>query len=127
MTFCEAIARMEGWLISTSRCRRNHNPGNIRTGTFTKKHGAIGSDGSFAIFRNDQDGFNALSELLEANYSGDTIQEAINRYAPPIENQTNIYIQDVCTWTGLNSTTILTATLLNPPILGAKNAASKLV
>lgn len=117
LTLCEAIARQEGWLISTSRARRNHNPGNIRAGYFASNHGAVGSDGSFAIFKNDQDGFNAMSELLEGFYHGDTVAQALARYAPPSENNTPRYITDVCEWTGLTPSTLLTSYILAPPNL----------
>jgi hypothetical protein len=117
ITLCEAIARMEGWLVSSSRCRRNHNPGNIRYGNFARLHGAVGTDGAFAIFDNDQDGFNAMSELLEAFYQGDTLRKAIERYAPTSENNTNLYIDNLTHWTGLTEDSILTQDLLNPPNL----------
>lgn len=120
-TFCEAISRMEGWLISSSRCRRNHNPGNIRYGNFARKHGAIATDGSFAIFKSDADGFVAMSELLEASYAGDTVAQAIGRYAPSSENNTPQYISDVCEWTGLSPSSILTQALLAPPNNGETN------
>jgi len=116
-TFCEAIARMEGWLVTTSRCRRNHNPGNIRYGSFARRNGAIATDGSFAIFKSDQDGFNAMSELLEAYYAGETVEQAIMKYAPPSENNTGNYINNICEWTGLTPQTVLTKTILNPPKL----------
>jgi hypothetical protein len=108
-TLCEAIARMEGWLVETSRCRRNHNPGNIRYGSFARRHGAIATDGSFAIFKSDQDGFNAMSELLEAHYLGET--------------NTGNYINNICEWSGLLPQTVLTKTMLNPPKLGGINGS----
>ena len=123
MTFCEAIARQEGWLVATSRARRNHNPGNIRAGYFANNHGAFGSDGAFAIFRTDQDGFNAMSELLEGWYHGDTVQQALTRYAPPSENNTPRYVADVCEWTGLTPTSLLTAYILAPPKLPPQSVA----
>lgn len=119
MTFCEAIARQEGWLQSTSRCRRNHNPGNIRYGRFAQSHGATGSDGAFAIFPDDQTGFSAMSALLEAAYTGLTVSQAIAKWAPPTENNTAQYVTDVSEWTGLPSDTELTADLLAPPQLEA--------
>lgn len=115
MTFLEAIARQEGWLVSNSRARRNHNPGNIRYGRFARLHGAIGTDGAFAIFPSDTSGFNAMSILLEGFYVGDTLEKALLRYAPPTENNTPRYIADVCEWTRLKPSSILTADILKPP------------
>lgn len=117
-TFCEAIARMEGWLVKNSRARRNHNPGNIRYGRFARLHGAVGTDGSFAIFPSDDAGFKAMSILLESYYLGDSVEKALQRYAPPSENNTPLYIADVCEWTGLNPDTILTAEILNSSLGG---------
>lgn len=117
VTFCEAIARQEGWLQRTSRCRRNHNPGNIRYGRFAASHGATGSDGAFAIFPDDQTGFEAMSALLEAAYTGLTVAQAIAKWAPPTENNTAQYIADVAEWTGLSSDTELTSELLAAPKL----------
>lgn len=36
--------------IGGSRAWRNNNEGNIKRGDFAERHGAIGHDGSFAIF-----------------------------------------------------------------------------
>jgi hypothetical protein len=115
ITFCEAISREEGWYVPTSRCRRNLNPGNIRYGYFALRHGATGTDGSFAIFPTAAAGFAAMSELLEGFYLGDTITQAITKWAPPTENNTPQYITNVCEWTGLAPDTILTSALLAPP------------
>lgn len=119
ITFCEAIARQEGWLISNSRCRRNHNPGNIMYGIFAQRHGATGSDsGGYSIFPSDQAGFAAMSELLEAYYAGLTVAQAIQKWAPSsVGNPTAAYIEDVCQWTGLQPSTVLTANLLAAPTL----------
>lgn len=117
---------MEGWLTPTSRCRRNHNPGNIRYGLFAHSHGAVGTDGAFAIFKDDASGFDAMSQLLEAAYQGDTISKAIYRYAPPNENNTTQYIANVCLWTGLKPDTILSNSLLSPPVTGENNGTPKL-
>lgn len=118
MTFCEAIARMEGWDAqgsSKNRCQRNDNPGDICYGKFAISHGATGTDGRFAIFPDVQTGFAAMSSLLEASYLGMTIEAAINKYAPPNENNTPRYIGNVCSWTELTPSMVLTSDLLAPP------------
>jgi hypothetical protein len=115
ITFCEAIARREGWLVPTSRCRRNHNPGNIEFGNFARAHGATHGDPRFAVFPDDKTGFEAMSALLIQGYANLTVAQAIAKWAPPIENDTESYIENVCTWTGLTQQTELTIPLLNPP------------
>jgi hypothetical protein len=120
LTFCEAIAREEGWDAngpSKNRCQRDDNPGDICYGRFAIAHGATGTDGRFAIFPDAQTGFNAMSALLEASYLGMTVSRAIYRYAPPTENDTDRYIRNVCAWTGLTPESVLTARILAPPIL----------
>jgi hypothetical protein len=120
VTFCEAIAREEGWDAagpSKNRCQRNDNPGDICYGRFAIAHGATGTDGRFAIFPDAQTGFNAMSALLEASYLGMTLTQAIYRYAPPIENDTERYIRNVCAWTRLTAGDVLTKEILAPPIL----------
>ena len=121
ITFCEARARQEGWLISNSRCRRNHNPGNIMYGAFAKRHGSTGPDSDgYSIFPSDQAGFNAMSELLEAYYIGLTVAQAIQKWAPASAgNPTASDIENTCRWTGLKENTVLTADLLAPPQLEA--------
>lgn len=102
MKLWQAIARMEGWYTKEStRCQRNHNPGNIRYGEFAVVHGATGEDDSgFAIFPDDETGMACLVALLRTPfYAGKTLQAGINAYAPPVENQTSIYLQNVCEWT----------------------------
>jgi len=76
---------------------RNNNPGNIEYGEFAKKHGAIGSDGRFAIFPSMQAGRAAKSSLIfeGKNYKDKSLTEAIARYAPPGENNTGKYQQRV--------------------------------
>jgi hypothetical protein len=75
-----------------TRAWRNNNPGNIEAGAFASAHGAIGSDGRFAIFSNRDAGHGAIVSLLGSPaYQRLTLQQAINRYAPPVENNTAAY------------------------------------
>ena len=61
---CVVDRRMESWLEHESRCKRSNNPGNIEAGRFASAHGAVGSDGRFAIFSSADAGFAALEALL---------------------------------------------------------------
>lgn len=71
---------------------RNNNPGSIQAGGFANAHGAIGSDGRFAIFPSRETGRGAIVSLLGSPaYQRLTLQQAINRYAPPVENDTAAY------------------------------------
>ena len=106
---------MEGFYITIppglpgTRCQRNHNPGNIRYSQFAINHGATDyDDDDFAIFQNDDDGWTALIALLVSHpYCDHTLEECINRYAPPVENNTSEYLQYVCVWTHSKPTDIV--------------------
>lgn len=83
---------------------RNNNPGNIKAGKFAAEMGAVGSDGTFAIFRTPEDGLNALRELMTRYKSGgtDTVSSIISKFAPPSENNTQSYIASLSKSMGVN-------------------------
>ena len=114
-TFLEAIATQEGFYVPGSRAARNNNPGNIEWGAFARNHGATGIEVTpagetprFAVFPNAESGFDAMRSLLTTAYLGLSVTQALDKWAPPIENQTSVYIADVCEWTGLTPETVLT-------------------
>ena len=79
--------------VGGSRSWRNNNPGNMEYGAFAKAHGAIGTDGRFAIFPDEATGQRARTALI---FNGDkyrnlTLTQAIERYAPSSENHTTAY------------------------------------
>ena len=87
---------------------RNNNPGNLEYGDIAKKHGAIGSDGRFAIFPSYEAGRAAKSDLIfnGENYKDLDLMGAISRYAPPtnkfgqFENDTPKYQRTVLSAVG---------------------------
>lgn len=108
VTICEAIAKMEGFGVVGGRATRNNNPGDIEFGTFAHSYGALRVETiapprtpRFAYFPTPEAGFNAMRGLLLKHYTGFTVAEMIYKYAPPVENNTEEYIKNVCTWTGL--------------------------
>jgi hypothetical protein len=115
LTLAQAIARVEGFYAqgtAPNRPQRNNNPGDIEYGDFTRKLGAVASDGRFAIFPTEAAGFAALEALLKGqHYSGLTVTQAINRYAPPNENNTAGYVARVCAWTGCAPTATIAEVL----------------
>ena len=73
---------------------RNNNPGCIRYSTKSAKMGAIGIANNFAIFPDEQTGMHAIKTLLLSDsYRNLSIIDAIHKYAPPHENNTEHYIQ----------------------------------
>jgi hypothetical protein len=115
LTLAQAIARVEGFYAQgprPNRPQRNHNPGDIEYDDFSRAHGAIGTDGRFAIFPDDATGFAALNALLQGkHYAGLTVEAAINRYAPPNENNDQSYVAEVCAWTGHEPTDLVSEVL----------------
>lgn len=86
-----------------SRAWRNNNPGNIRKGDFAVSAGAIGDDGSFAIFPDARTGMEVIVALLRSpSYRSLTLEDAIFRYAPPVENNSDKYIAFVEKETGIS-------------------------
>ena len=74
---------------------RNNNPGNIRWGEnwLGLKQDGKEQDPSFCVFTNAVYGIRALAKVL-INYKK-LYGLKISRYAPPNENQTQVYIQSV--------------------------------
>ena len=78
---------------------RNNNAGNIRKSS-TRYLGEVrpSSDKAFKQFETRGWGYRAIFVLLES-YSKrgyKTLRQMINRYAPPSENHTKIYLKYVC-------------------------------
>jgi hypothetical protein len=85
-----------------TRAWRNLNPGNIRMGSFASAHGAIGDDGEFAVFPDEASGMAAIEALLRTNsYFFLSLREAIHRYAPPVENDSDAYVDAIVRETGI--------------------------
>jgi len=93
---------------------RSNNPGNIEYGDFAISQGAIGSgavpqgrERGFAIFPTLSAGEEARRALQfeSPRYRDLTIEQAISRYAPPNENNTQAYINAVTRAAGVPSGT----------------------
>jgi hypothetical protein len=118
MTVAEAFARIEGWYQATTvpnRPQRNHNPGNLEFhSSMAAQYGATLETGvthpRFAHFPTAEAGWQALNDLLSSpRYAGLTMEQAVNRFAPPCENQTVNYLHLVCQWTGRQASDLLGA------------------
>lgn len=92
---------------------RNNNPGNLRGYKSVFGQGAIGVGGGatkdapgFAIFPDADTGWRAMVDLLSNDsYQKLTIEGAINRYAPPSENNVENYLKALEKQTGFPRTT----------------------
>lgn len=96
--------------IGLTRGMRNNNPGNIIYNKNIKWNGSVGSDGRFVKFNTMENGVRALARILlvyQKKYGINTIEGIINKWAPPIENQTDKYIDFVCKNSGIDRHTKL--------------------
>ena len=93
-------------MTKMSRGLRNNNPGNIRLGSVRYKgERAKSSDSAFRQFESLEWGYRAMFVLLHTyalKHNCHTLRSMINRYAPPIENHTEIYIRRVAYATHLS-------------------------
>jgi len=84
---------------------RNNNPGNIRRGSPWLGRSAMQSDSAFVQFDAPEYGIRALGILLR-NYQAvrglNTVRGIINRYAPPVENDTGSYVNSVANALGVS-------------------------
>lgn len=82
---------------------RNNNPGNIEAKSANMWKGADGDDGRFIKFTEVKWGIRAIAVLL-TNYQLlhklNTIEGVINRWAPPVENDTGSYVDVVAASVG---------------------------
>ncbi len=80
---------------------RNNNPGNIRLSKVVwqgQAATAAQTDPDFIVFTAPVYGLRALMKTLltyHLKYGLDTVRSVINRWAPPVENDTGSYMQDV--------------------------------
>ena len=110
-------------MAKPSRGIRNNNPGNIDYNKANAWQGQLGLElgvpkPRFARFDTPENGIRALGKLLR-NYRGkdgqprvggpgiDTVQEIINRWAPPGENDTGSYARAVSKRLGVYPTDII--------------------
>ncbi len=90
-----------------SRGLRNCNPGNIRhDGVKWQGERTPSTDTAFKQFTTLAYGYRAMLRLLQ-NYSRlhgcHTIRAMVNRWAPPVENDTRAYIATVSRLTGIDA------------------------
>jgi hypothetical protein len=78
----------------------NNNPGNLR---YVGQKGASQGEGGFARFSSPEAGYEALKAQISLDASrGHTVGSFINKYAPPVENNTSQYIGQIMQWTGID-------------------------
>lgn len=89
---------------------RNNNPGNLRYSAANNWKGQIGSNKGFAVFSNIIYGVRAFGIDLKGDIKKgkNTIEKLIYEFAPPLENNTENYINNVATASGFSRKQVLT-------------------
>ncbi len=86
-----------------TRAQRNNNPGNIDRGKAEwlgedRSKAALEHEPRFCVFKTPAYGYRALARLLRAyqtRHGLNTVRMMIDRWAPPVENDTSAYVLDV--------------------------------
>src|ERR1700722_4604191 len=92
------------WIFENgNRPWRNQNPGDLVPGKVSKRNGAIGSAGGFAVFPDYQTGHAALLDSLINEHGHKDIRSLMKVYAPPKDNKTERYIRFVQKRTGVKT------------------------
>ena len=89
---------------------RNNNPGNIRHGEDWKGLAADQLDDEFCTFVDAQHGIRAMGRTLltyERKHGINTVKKIINRWAPPVENDTGAYVKHVAQRVGVNADEVI--------------------
>lgn len=90
---------------------RNNNPLNIEFNQQNNWQGQTGTDGRFATFNQPAYGVRAGAKLIKRymdHYQLRTIDSIVHRWAPPSENESDVYGQFVARRSGININTPLT-------------------
>jgi hypothetical protein len=91
--------------LGSRLARVNNNPGNLR---YVGQAGASQGEGGIARFPTPEAGYQALISQIQLDASrGLTLEEFINKYAPPIENDTSLYLRQMVSAVGASPTTPL--------------------
>ena len=96
------IAKEEGFGLPNALPTRDHNPGDLRHSPHSEHPG---DPNAIGVIDNDQDGWADLERQLKLYAArGLTLADMVEEYAPPNENQTQAYLNFICTRLGLPPT-----------------------
>ncbi len=94
---------------------RNNNPGNLRLTTKKWEGEITGADKSFKVFATMGHGIKAIGTSIDKKRARglNTIRKIIESYAPPVENDTEAYINAVCKVIGVKPDQVIDTADLN--------------
>lgn len=118
----DAGSDVVGTVFGGPRGIRNNNPGNIvRSGvSWVGMSPDQSSDSRFVVFTAPEYGIRAMARVLSNYIAGGytTVQQIINRWAPPIENDTGAYVNAVASRVGVAPDTTINASYI-PALIDA--------
>lgn len=97
----------------TSRGLRNNNPGNIRHDDTTWRGEVASADKAFKAFESMAWGYRAMYVVLntyQKKHGLRTVKQMISRWAPPVENDTEAYVDAVARWSNVSADAGITTT-----------------
>lgn len=96
-----AIATEEGFWTLNSLPSRNHNPGDLRGAPWLPA--PVSMNKGFVLFKSDPEGVAGLYHQIALNIArGFTLRKLIEVWAPPSENNTSDYLENVQRKVGVN-------------------------
>jgi len=106
-----------------TRGERNNNPGNIRTvaGTVWQGQSPTQTDDAFVQFIDPVYGIRAIVKIF-GSYEREglnTLSEAIDRWAPPNENNSAAYVTAVCGQCNISPDTVVDFSSIMPQLVRA--------
>lgn len=108
--------------MTDSRGFRNCNPGNIRKSSIEwLGMSSLQTDPEFVMFVDPKYGIRAIAKIMRT-YQRDgltSIRQIIDRWAPPVENNSDAYVQDVAVRTGMDPDQDVNYTSIMPNLVKA--------
>ena len=89
---------------------RNNNPLNIRFNSANNWVGQVGEHRGFVVFDTVEHGFRAAKRIFQTYKKRGvvTLEQIIHEWAPPIENDTDAYVDFVSGETGIQANDVVT-------------------
>lgn len=108
--------------MNAPRGIRNNNPGNIRISNANWMGKVTGADSAFETFSHPVYGIRALARILknyQSKYSLNTVSQLLNRWAPPVENDTRSYAAAVAKKLGVGVDQVIQVDAYLPQLVDA--------
>lgn len=106
----DAVESVGDFVRKLMRGERNNNPGNIRLSGINWQGEVSGADSAFETFDTAEAGIRAMAVLLrgyQRRNGLNTLRGILNKYAPPVENNTSAYVGRVSSEVGIHPDAVI--------------------